>query len=333
MSILSALLGRRGAALDPASLPVEGRAPEFADIAAWLNGPPLTMTGLRGRVVLVDFWTYSCINCLRTLPCLRAWHRAYKENGLVIVGVHAPEFNFERDLGNVKDAVARFGIEYPVAVDNDHATWKAYRNRYWPAHYFIDAKGNIRYQHFGEGSCNRSEAVIRALLAETGAGAEARAVLPQAPDISKIGTPETYLGYERVEYLGSPEPLRMDAPRRYSSAKYVARNVFYLEGTWKISAEYAAPTEIGAKIIYRYSASSVHLIMDGGGNAHRVRLTLDGAPLSERVRGIDVVSDSALTVRGGRLYDLVDARGVYGEHLLALEFPDPGVKCYAFTFG
>lgn len=327
---------RRAGRVSAQSLPVEGRAPEFKGIAEWLNGPALTMKDLAGKVVLVDFWTYSCVNCVRTIPYLKAWHEAYKDKGLVIVGVHTPEFEFERDVANVRDAVAKSGIGYSVAVDNDYVMWNAYRNHYWPAHYFIDARGRIRYHHFGEGGYGHSEAVIKALLEEAGAArseGDASASVVMDVDFKKIGTPETYFGFARMEYLGSPESVRKDAAQRYSTVRDPAPNVFYLEGAWEIRDEYAMNVEAGCRVVYKITAAKVHLVMEGPEGGAAVEVRLDGAPVTASARGKDVGDDGTLAVREGRMYDLVDHGGAYGTHLLELTFLAPGVKCYAFTFG
>lgn len=336
MGILKRMFGRRNPQVSAQSLPREGRAPEFLGIESWVNSEPLTMASLRGKVVLVDFWTYSCVNCVRTLPHLNAWHETYAKRGLVIVGVHTPEFEFEREKANVEAAVARFGIRYPVALDTGFATWEAYRNRYWPAHYFVDAKGDIRYHHFGEGAYEHSEAVIRALLDETGADTGIKIVsegIDAGADFKRIGTSETYLGFSRLEYLGSPESVRKDAVRRYTAISEPASNIFYFDGEWEIRDDYAVPRTAGASIIYRVTAAKANLVMGADGASVRVRVTLDGGPLDDASRGADADGDSTVTVTDGRLYELVDLRGAYGTHLLRLEFLDPGAKCYAFTFG
>lgn len=336
MGILKRLFGRRSRQVSAQSLPREGRAPEFVGIESWINSEPLTMASLRGKVVLVDFWTYSCVNCVRTLPHLNAWHETYAKRGLVIVGVHTPEFEFEREKANVESAVARFGIKYPVALDTGFATWEAYRNRYWPAHYFVDAKGDIRYHHFGEGAYEHSEAVIRALLDETGADTGIKIVsegIDAGADFKKIGTSETYLGFSRLEYLGSPESVRKDAVRRYTAISEPASNIFYFDGEWEIRDDYAVPRAPGASIVYRVTAAKVNLVMGSDGVPARVRVTLDGGPLDDASRGVDADEESVVAVTDGRLYELIDLRGAYGTHLLRLEFLDPGVKCYAFTFG
>ncbi|HTM68590.1 MAG TPA: thioredoxin family protein [Candidatus Binatia bacterium] len=336
MSFLDRLFRKPAGPVTPQSLAVEGRAPEFAGIASWLNSAPLTMAGLRGKVVLVDFWTYSCVNCVRTLPYVQAWHRAYKDKGLVVVGVHTPEFEFEHDFANVETAVKRFGIEYPVAVDNDYAMWNAYKNRYWPAHYFIDVRGDVRYQHFGEGGYGHSEEVIKALLMEAGRPSpetDAAQDVPSDTDFARIGTPETYLGFQRLEYLGSPEGVRKDEPKRYTAVLAPALNIFYLDGLWEIRDDYAVPREPGAAIVYKFSAAKAHLVMDAMPDGVKIKAALDGKPLAADQRAGDVAEDSTVTVREGRMYDLVDLRGKYGAHVLRLEFQGPGAKVYAFTFG
>jgi thiol-disulfide isomerase/thioredoxin len=335
MGLLSRFLRPAGGVpVDPTTLPVEGRAPEFAGITAWLNGGPLTVAGLAGKVVLVDFWTYSCVNCVRTLPYVQAWHEAYKDKGLVIVGVHTPEFDFEKDEANVRAALAKYGITYPVAMDNDYATWNAYSNHYWPAHYFVDAKGDVRYHHFGEGNYGHSEAVIKALLAEAGAAAsgDVSGTIDAGVDFKKIGSPETYLGFDRLEYLGSPEAVRPGVVTKFTAPKTAALNVFYFSGAWELDKDCAMPREGGAAITYRVRAAKVHMVLSGGGETKKIRVTVDGRPLSANERGADVDADSVVTVNDGRMYDLVDGRGDYGEKLLELTFLDPDVKCYAFTF-
>ncbi len=336
MGILSRLFRATGGVpVDPASLPVEGRAPEFVGIERWLNGGPLTIAGLAGKVVLVDFWTYSCVNCVRTLPYVRAWHETYGDKGLVVVGVHTPEFEFEKDAANVHAALKKYGIAYPVAMDNAYATWNAYSNHYWPAHYFVDAKGDVRYHHFGEGNYGHSEEVIKSLLAEAGTTTTGgvSGTVGDAIDFKKIGSPETYLGFDRLEYLGSPETVRPGVVTRFTAPKAASLNVFYFVGAWEVAIDGATAREADAKIIYRVRASKVHFVMDGAGKERRVRVSLDGKPLGEASRGADVGADSVVTVKEGRMYDLVDGRGDYGEKLLELTFLEPGVKCYAFTFG
>jgi len=334
--LLDKLLGVGGARITPESLNDEGEMPEFRDVSDWINTVPLTREALAGKVVLVDFWTMSCVNCIRTLPHLAAWYEKYRDAGLVIVGVHTPEFGFEHERAVVEAAVRRFGITYPVALDNGYAMWNAYRNHYWPAHYFIDRRGRIRYHHFGEGDYAHSETVLRVLLSEDGT------VLPEMTaaeeteiDFSKVGTPETYLGYERLEYLGSPEPMKMDAVSHYSTVREPASGVFYLDGDWEISREWAAPRSENAALLFKISASRVNLVLDADG-PKRFRVELDGEALLDSELGADAKDDGENTiveVNAGGMYEIVDTRGKYGEREMKLTFAEPGIRLYAFTFG
>lgn len=328
---------RPAAAVDAENLPIEGELPEFDQAALWINSPPLSKKLLAGKVVLVDFWTHSCVNCLRTLPRLRDWHKTYSDRGLVIVGVHTPEFGFEKDPNGVREAVRRLGIEYPVVLDNDYVLWNRYRNHYWPAHYFIDARGRVRYHHFGEGGYENSEAVIRSLLKEAGT-VPTEMPRPARPSTTKhelIKTPETYLGFDRLEYLGSPESVKPGVVQRYSVAKEPALNVFYLGGDWKIDSEYAVPLQPGARLVLRFAASQVNLVMQGTTEGSRVVIRLNGRLLGEEDRGADVGRDgtSTVVVKEGRMYNLVDSGSDYSQKILELTFADPGAELYAFTFG
>ncbi len=337
--MLSRLLRPAGRPLEPGSLPVEGRMPEFPAGAVWLNTPPLDKQRLAGKVVLVDFWTFSCINCLRTLPYLRAWQSAYGSGPFTIIGVHTPEFEFEKDEAGVRRAIADHGINYPVVLDNDYKLWNAYRNHYWPAHYFVDVQGNIRYHHFGEGAYDHSESIIRALLAEADAAPAAPEVSPGViveTDFSKVNTPETYLGFDRQEYLGSPESVRPNTVQRFSSVPIPALNVFYFEGRWEVRPEFAAVREAGARLFYRFRAPRAYLVASGGTAGVRAEIRLDGQPLSEKTGGEDVVFDrgrSYVNIKEGRMYRLVGARNGNPERLLELTFEAPGAELYAFTFG
>lgn len=312
-------------------LPVLGKAPEFVGTGRWFDTPggrPLTMRGLRGRVVLVDFWTYSCINCIRTLPYLEAWDRRYRKDGLTIVGVHTPEFPFEREAGNVEEAIARDGIRYPVVQDNEQATWNAYGNQYWPAEYFVDARGDVRYVHFGEGEYGEKERVIRQLLAEAGKRVGGRMSGAHGIEPSPgVTTPETYLGDARAERFTnatlSPGLHDFTAPRR------VPPDEFALRGPWRI--EFHSATAAGGSLELNFGARHVYLVLGTvDGRSRRVRVLLDGRPIEAAVAGADVW-DGALTVRSQRLYELVDLPRVE-RHVLRLE-PQPGVMGYAFTFG
>jgi thiol-disulfide isomerase/thioredoxin len=329
------------ALLGGSSLPVLAQEmPEFAGIETWLNSEPLTAASLKGKVVLVDFWTYSCINCIRTLPYVTSWHEKYKDKGFTVVGVHTPEFAFEKDAENVREAIARHRITYPVPLDNDYGTWNAYSNHYWPAHYLFDAKGRLRYVHFGEGKYDETERNIQALLEEAGQDAD-MTVTPDGaqPSFSEIGSPETYLGYGRMELLSSPEDVLHDAVRNYSAPQPYALNRFYLSGGWRIEEERAIPSK-DAKLFYRYDASTANLVMsalDPSGPVLRVEVKLDGKPVPEGFRGADLNygedGTTYLLVKDAKLYEITDAGAAYGEHLLELSFPEAGTAGYAFTFG
>jgi len=311
-------------------LPVLGRAPEFVGNERWFNTPgdrPLTLRGLRGRVVLVDFWTYSCINCIRTFPYLKAWDERYRKDGLTIVGVHSPEFPFERDPANVEEAIERNEIRYPVAQDNELATWSAYGNAYWPAEYFIDARGRVRYTHFGEGEYGEKEQVIRELLAEAGHPvgrrmAGAHGIEPEAG----VTTPESYLGSGRAERFANG--LITHGLHDYSAPAEVPDDELAYSGPWRIEQDSA--TAAGGSLELNFGARRVYLVLGTvDGKPRRVKVTLDGKPIGAAA-GADV-HGGAVTVRAQRLYSLVDLPAV-GRHLLRLE-PETGVTGYAFTFG
>ncbi|HTK04979.1 MAG TPA: thioredoxin family protein [Candidatus Eisenbacteria bacterium] len=311
--------------------------PEFTDIKAWLNSPPLAAAGLKGKVVLVDFWTYSCINCIRTLPYVTSWHEKYKDKGFTVIGVHTPEFAFEKIESNVRDAIERHHITYPVAMDNDYGTWNAYNNQYWPAEYLFDAQGRLRHVNFGEGEYDVTERDIQLLLEEQGAKVdEGMTKVPSDVDFSQIGTPETYLGYGRAEYFGSPEPVKKDAPQTYSAPSAPRDGLFYLFGTWTIEEERAVLDAASGGIVYRYQASNANLVMGSAKGAVSAEVTLDGAPVPAGLRGADIVERDGKTyveVSAERLYSLIDARGDYSTRTLRIRFLDAGVQAYAFTFG
>ncbi|HET9676788.1 MAG TPA: cytochrome c biogenesis protein DipZ [Solirubrobacterales bacterium] len=313
------------------NLPVLGKAPEFVRTERWFNTPgdrPLTLRRLRGRVVLVDFWTYSCINCLRTLPYLKAWDARYRKDGLTIVGIHSPEFPFEREAGNVEEAIERNGIRYPVAQDNELATWSAYANQYWPAEYFIDARGDVRYVHFGEGEYGEKEKVIRQLLAEAGDRvgrrmSGAHGIEPSAG----VTTAETYLGVARAERFTNSElsPGLHD----FTAPAKLPPNEFAFHGRWR--EEFHSATAAGGSLELNFGARRVYLVLGTvDGSPRRVKVLLDGKPIDAAAAGADV-HGGMVTVRSQRLYDLVDLPRV-GRHVLCLE-PEAGVMGYAFTFG
>lgn len=321
-------------------LPVEGALPPLSGVTEWLNSEPLAREQLKGTVVLIDFWTYSCINCLRTIPYVRAWAEKYKNQGLVVIGVHAPEFAFEKRLANVRKTLTDFKITYPVAVDNEYALWRAFGNQYWPAHYFIDAEGRIRHHHFGEGGYDESERVIQRLLAEAGksdvsaglvsvnaTGAEA------SSNMKSVLSPETYLGYERAENFISPGGAVED--RRHSYKALEPRlNEWSLAGDWTIGKEQAALNEKGGKISYRFHARDLHLVLGPAtdGRQIRFRVTVDGKPPGDS-RGIDIDADGRGIVAEHRLYQLLRQNGPISDRTFEIEFLDGDVQAYAFTFG
>jgi cytochrome c biogenesis protein CcdA/thiol-disulfide isomerase/thioredoxin len=323
-------------------LPVEGEVPSFAGATLWLNSAPLSAEDLHGKVVLVDFWTYSCINCLRALPFVKSWYAKYKDHGLVVIGVHAPEFAFEKDAANVRRAVKDLGISYPVALDNDYAIWQAFNNQYWPAHYFIDAAGRIRSHHFGEGDYDGSEQTIRRLLADAGqtnlpdaemqsvqaAGAQA------APDEAHDESPETYLGYRRAANFASPGGAVPDVVHGYALPGDLKLNQWALGGSWMIADEKAIVRVPHAKISFRFLARDLHLVMGPGpsGKPVRFRVLLDGVPPAAN-HGVDVDAAGNGSVAGERLYQLIRQSGDIAEHVFSIEFLDVGAEAYSFTFG
>ena len=321
-------------------LPVEGSLPMLSGAVDWLNSPPLTAEALKGKVVLVDFWTYSCINCLRAIPYVRAWADKYRDQGLVVIGVHSPEFAFEKNVDNVRDAVSDLQIDYPVAIDNNFAVWRAFDNQYWPAHYFIDAQGRIRHHHFGEGDYDGSERVIQQLLAEAGSnqlpgglvsvnasGAQA------AADMNAVQSPETYIGYSRSQNFISAGGAIRDLSHAYSLAT-PRLNEWGLSGNWIIGGENATLNEGGGSIVYRFHARDLHLVLGPApdGKPVRFRVTIDGARPGDN-HGTDVDADGQGVVTGQRLYQLIRQSGPITDRTFEIEFLDPGVQAYAFTFG
>jgi len=302
----------------------------LAKRSRWFNTPgdrPLTLRALRGRVVLVDFWTYSCINCLRTLPYLTAWDRRYRRDGLTIVGVHSPEFPFEKDAGNVEEAIERNDIEYPVAQDNDLATWSAYGNQYWPAEYFIDARGRVRFAHFGEGEYGEKEKAIRELLAETGdAPNGGRSHISAVTPSPGVTTPETYLGAARAERFTNP--MLSPGSHDFGAPRPPPPDNFAYRGRWRIGFDSA--TAEGGTLDLAFGARRVYLVLGSPGHSRRMRVLLDGRPIPDSLAGADV-HHGVVTVSAQRLYSLVDLPKV--EHRTLRLLPEPGVTGYAFTFG
>jgi thiol-disulfide isomerase/thioredoxin len=308
--------------------------PSLGGATGWLNSGPLSPAELPGRVVLVDFWTLTCINWLRTAPYIRAWWQAYRDDGLVIVGVHTPEFSFERDIGRVRLATKERGIDYPVATDNDYALWSAFRNYYWPALYFVDNAGIIRGHHFGEGWYEHSERVLQQLLgverdlvSVTGTGVEA------APDWDHLDSPETYLGYGRSPNFASPGGAAVNERRGFGFPAYLPLSQWALAGEWTIGREHVDAGQAGASIACRFQARDAHLVLSAGsGEPVPFRLFLDGEPpgLSH---GADVAEDGSGVLRDGRLYQLVRQDGAVRDRTLEITFLEPGAEAYAFTFG
>ncbi|AGW93084.1 MULTISPECIES: cytochrome c biogenesis protein DipZ [Cupriavidus] len=324
----------------PGPLPVEGRLPALDGAVQWFNSPPLSREQLHGKVTLVYFWTYSCINCIRTLPYLRAWAEKYKDQGLTVVGVHTPEFAFEKSPENVRRAIANFRIGFPVAVDSDYRIWRAFHNSYWPAAYFVDASGNIRHHQFGEGDYAKSERVIQSLLAEAGNRSVARdVVVPEAggalaaPDLSNLRSNETYLGYTQASNFASPGGIRQDAPSQYTVAR-LRLNQWGLSGQWTVGVEQATLNRADGSIAYRFHARDLHLVLGPAADGRAVRfvVTIDGKPPgASHGADIDAAGNGAVTQT--RLYQLVRQAGEVGEHTFEIRFLDPGAQAYAFTFG
>jgi cytochrome c biogenesis protein CcdA/thiol-disulfide isomerase/thioredoxin len=325
----------------PGTLPVEGNLPPLDGAVQWLNSPPLTAEALKGKVVLVDFWTYSCINCLRTLPYVKAWAEKYRDQGLVVIGVHAPEFAFERNVGNVTKAMKDLGINYPVAIDNDYKIWRAFNNEYWPAHYFADAQGRIRYHHFGEGEYAESERVIQQLLREAGATKVADGLINAsaegvqlAPDKKEALSPETYVGYQRAENFVPEKGFTADKVATYNPPAQLALNDWSLGGQWNVGPERATSSVPASRIVYRFHARDLHLVLGPGadGKPVRFKVLIDGKARGD-AHGTDVAPDGSGSVSEQRLYQLVRQSGDVSDRTFSIEFLDPGVSAYAFTFG
>ena len=324
-----------------ARLPVEGELPSLDGATGWLNSPPLAPAGLRGKVVLASFWTYTCINWLRQLPYLRAWAAKYSGNGLVVIGVHTPEFPFEHDPGNVRQAVTDMGISYPVALDSDYAIWRAFANHYWPALYFADAQGHIRHHHFGEGEYEQSEMVIQQLLTEAGSGAVDREMVSvtaagiEAPaDWGSLRSPENYVGYERTENFVSAGGLLPGQPYIYAVPAQLRRNEWALSGDWTIGDEATRLNSSDGRIAYRFHARDLNVVMGPAvpGTAVPFRVLIDGEPPGAN-HGTDVDDRGLGQVAQPRLYQLIRQGGPITDRTFELAFSEPGVQAYAFTFG
>jgi thiol-disulfide isomerase/thioredoxin len=323
-----------------APLPVEGRLPGFEGATGWLNSSALTPERLAGKVVLVDFWTYTCINWLRTLAFVRAWSEKYRERGLVVIGVHTPEFPFEREVENVREAAQAMRVEYPIALDSDYGVWSAFGNRYWPAVYLADAEGRIRYHHFGEGEYDdgewmiqhlllegRSEGIDEELVSVTAEGLEAQA------DWTNLGSPETYLGYQQGQNPDSPDGLAYDEPRDYVAPESLQLNTWALAGNWTIEERASVLNEAGGRIVFRFHARDVHLVLRSrAGTPVPFHVLVDGeAPGA--AHGLDVDEQGRGTLVEPRLYQLIRQPGSIDDRTFEIAFDAPGVEAYAFTFG
>jgi cytochrome c biogenesis protein CcdA/thiol-disulfide isomerase/thioredoxin len=339
MAANNAMMAAGGSAGSAASPTVD-----LSGATAWINSPnsqPLTLASLRGKVVLIDFWTYSCINCLRTLPYIKAWNEKYKDSGLVIIGVHTPEFPFEKDESNVRKAVRDLGITYPVAMDNDYHIWRSFNNEYWPAHYFIDATGKLRYHHFGEGGYDESENWIRSLLEEAnhkplpGSATQIAATGAEAAaDSGDVQSPETYIGYHRAENFASPGGFNQNEPQVYAAPSDLKLNQWALAGKWEDDRQIATSLAPSSAIVYRFHARDLHLVLgpSEAGKPIHFRVTIDGkAPGADH--GVDTDENGYGTVTEDRLYQLVRQHGVIQDRTFRIEFLVPGVQAYSFTFG
>ncbi|HEX6509184.1 MAG TPA: thioredoxin family protein [Chloroflexota bacterium] len=331
------------AARHPAAvqLPVEGELPSFGGATAWLNSTPLAAADLRGKVVLVDFWTYTCINWLRTLPYVRAWAEKYKDHGVVVIGVHTPEFSFEHDLENVRRAVKDMRAEYPIAIDNDYAIWDAFDNHYWPALYIVDAQGRIRYHQFGEGMYEQSEMIIQQLLAEAGIGGIAHELVSVdaqgaevAADWGDLRSPENYVGYDRTENFASPGGADLDQPRVYAFPTRLRLNEWALAGEWTVEREATVLNKANGRIAYRFHARDLHLVMGPAarGTSVRFRVFIDGQ-VPGAAHGSDVDEQGNGTAAEQRMYQLIRQPGHIADRQFEIEFLDAGVEAFAFTFG
>jgi thiol-disulfide isomerase/thioredoxin len=323
------------------SPPVEGDIPSLAGAVAWINTPPLTAESLRGKVVLVDFWTYSCINCLRTLPYVRAWASKYKDQGLVVIGIHTPEFAFEKNLDNVRRAVHDLKVDYPVAVDNNYALWRAFSNNYWPADYLVDAQGKIRGHAYGEGDYDQSERLIQTLLTQAGASGVPGSLVTvdgkgveAAADEQQVQSPETYLGYERAQNFQGAGGEIKDRTNTYPTPAALALNQWGLGGAWTVEGEKAVLDSAPGRIVFRFHARDLHLVLGptGTGKPVRFRVLLDGMPPGSD-HGVDVDAQGEGTVSHQRLYQLIRQTGSVQDRTFTIEFQDPGVQAFSFTFG
>jgi hypothetical protein len=322
-------------------LPIEGKFPSLTGATGWLNSEPLTAESLRGTPVLVEFWTFTCINWIRTLPYVRSWFEKYRDDGLVVIGVHTPEFEVERDVEYVRRAAHEMKVEYPIALDSDYRIWRAFGNQYWPALYFVDGDGQIRHHRFGEGEYEYSEIVIQLLLGAAGArdvsrelvSVDARGIEAQA-DWDDLLSPETYVGYLRADNFASLGGASRDLPQEYSLPDGLHLNHWALAGEWTVGREAAVLNAAGGRIAHRFHARDLHLVLGPAADDTpvRFRVLLDGEPPGA-AHGVDTDEDGEGTVTGPRLYQLIRKRSPVAEQTFEITFLDPGVRAYVFTFG
>jgi cytochrome c biogenesis protein CcdA/thiol-disulfide isomerase/thioredoxin len=319
----------------------EGPMPSLDGAVTWLNSSPLKRDQLKGKIVVIDFWTYSCINCLRSVPYVEAWAQKYKNDGLVVIGVHTPEFAFEKDPANVAKSLVDLKITYPVAIDSDYSIWKAFHNEYWPAHYFIDARGTIRYHHFGEGKYAESEEVIQQLLADRNGGLKTNGLVAvnasgsqAAADLNDVASPETYIGYTRQQNYASPQAIGEDRSQVYTSPSRLTVNQWGLVGKWDVGGEKASLAAAPGKVIFRFHARDLHFVLGPvkSGKPVRFRVRIDGTAPGED-HGGDTDANGDGVVKEYRLYQLVRQKGKVEDRTFEIEFLDPGVEAFAFTFG
>src|SRR5918999_1432963 len=323
-----------------APLPAEGYMPGFDGATGWLNSTPLAPEDLRGKVVLVDFWTYTCINWLRTLAYVRAWAEKYGERGVVVVGVHTPEFPFERDIDNVRRAATDMNVWYPIALDSDYEVWRAFSNHYWPAVYIADAEGRIRHHQFGEGGYDDCERAVQQLLREAGAEAVGDDLVSVTPvgfevqaDWTNLRSPETYLGYAQGQSLDSPDGVAYDEPRSYVAPGSLQLNTWALAGNWTVEERASVLNEAGGRIAFRFHARDVHLVLRSRtGTVVPFRVLVDGEPPGD-AHGLDVDEQGRGTLVEPRLYQLIRQPGSIGDRTFEITFLAPGVEAYVFTFG
>ena len=345
MTVAAAQLGIVGCAnartTGAIRLPSEGGFPSLLGATGWINSQPLTPASLRGKVVLIDFWTYTCVNWRRTLPYVRAWADKYRDRGLVVIGVHTPEFSFEHNIDNIRWAIKDMKIDFPIAIDSDYAIWNAFNNEYWPALYFIDAKGHIRHHQFGEGEYQQSEAVIQQLLGEAGSSGFDREPVSVDPcgaevaaDLGSLKTPETYVGYGQTENFASPDGPAWNKSRVYTPPERLNLNHWALAGNWTVGKEAITLNQSAGRIAFRFHARDLNLVMgpSARGTSVRFRVGIDGQPPGS-AHGFDVDGTGNGTVVEQRLYELIRQPGPIADRQFDIEFFDSGAQAFDFTFG